>query len=148
MSTVGDKGSYHCNIPAPIFSMATVPAVTFHSAQCPFIKVHMPTGVRGCFPLHCSILCIHSYRILVIIIFLPDPQWHEPLLEEHTDEVCVSILLEIMEKDAPLHSSTTPCPRVELVPPCLTILRLLAEYSSTCRHRLATKYATYTLVTR
>lgn len=81
-------------------------------------------------------------------LFLLDPQWHEPLLEEHTDEVCMSILLEIMKEDAPLHSLTTPYPRVELVPPCLTILRLLAEYSAACRHRLARKGSTYTLVTR
>ena len=77
-----------------------------------------------------------------------DPQWHEPLLEECMDEVCVSILLEIIEEDAPVHSSATPCPRVELVPACLTILRLLAEYNATCRHKLATKYSVYTLVTR
>ena len=64
------------------------------------------------------------------------------------DEVCVSILLEIIEEDAPVHSSATPCPRVELVPACLTILRLLAEYNAACRHKLATKYSVYTLVTR
>ena len=82
------------------------------------------------------------------LAFFSDPQWHEPLLKEHTDEVCIAILLEIMEQDGPLHSSTTPYPRVELVPPCLTILRLLVEYNVSCRHRLATKYSTYTLVTR
>ncbi|CAH3027837.1 unnamed protein product, partial [Porites evermanni] len=83
-----------------------------------------------------------------LAVILQDSQWHEPLLKEHTDEVCVAILLEIMEQDGPLHSSTTPYPRMELVPPCLTILRLLAEYNASCRHRLATKYSTYTLVTR
>ncbi|XP_068721388.1 rotatin-like isoform X1 [Montipora capricornis] len=83
-----------------------------------------------------------------LAIILQDPQWHESLLEECMDEVCVSILLEIIEEDAPVHSSATPCPRVELVPACLTILRLLAEYNATCRHKLATKYSVYTLVTR
>lgn len=96
-----------------------------------------------------SALCAGTVLIGVLhILFLSDPQWHEPLLDEHADELCASILLEIMEQDAPLHSSTTPIPRVELVPSLLTILRLFAEYSTTCRHRLATKYATYTLVTR
>mgnify|MGYP007058663319 CR=1 FL=1 len=79
---------------------------------------------------------------------LSDPQWHEPLLEECLDEVCVSILMEIMEEDVPVHSSATPCPRVELLPPCLTMLRLLAEYSAACRHKLAVKFSIYTLVTR
>ena len=79
---------------------------------------------------------------------LSDPQWHEPLLEECLDEVCVSILMEIMEEDVPVHSSATPCPRVELLPPCLTMLRLLAEYSAACRHKLAVKSSMYTLVTR
>lgn len=82
------------------------------------------------------------------ILFLLDPQWHEPMLQEHTDEVCMSFLHEVLDQDAPLHSSTTPCPRVELIPPCLTILRLLAEYNRTCRHGLATKLSTYTLITR
>ena len=70
------------------------------------------------------------------------------MLQEHTDEVCMSILQEILDQDAPLHSSTTPCARVELIPACMTILRLLAEYNITCRHRLATNASTYTLITR
>ena len=80
--------------------------------------------------------------------FLSDPQWHEPLLQEHADEVCMSILSEIVEQDAPVHSSTTPCPRVELIPACLTILRLLAEYSASCRRCLATKLSSYSVITR
>ncbi|KAJ7384896.1 hypothetical protein OS493_018583 [Desmophyllum pertusum] len=33
-----------------------------------------------------------------LAIILQDPQWHEPLLQEHTDEVCMSILLEILDQ--------------------------------------------------
>lgn len=88
------------------------------------------------------------FLFLPLFGFFLDPQWHEPMLQEHTDEVCMSFLHEVLDQDAPLHSSTTPCPRVELIPPCLTILRLLAEYNRTCRHGLATKLSTYTLITR
>lgn len=58
----------------------------------------------------------------------------------------MNILLEILETSACTHTPTTPAPCMELVPPCLKILRLLTEYSWSCRHRIASKISIYSTV--
>jgi len=58
----------------------------------------------------------------------------------------MNILLEILESSACTHTPTTPAPNMELVPPCLKILRLLTEYSWSCCHRTASKISTYSTI--
>lgn len=101
--------------------------------------------------------CYYHYFIITIIscyllpspylfICLTDPVWHVELLALKADEATMEILLEILENSACTHTPTTPVPCMEIVPPCLKILRQLTEYSWSCRHRLSSKVSVYSTV--
>jgi hypothetical protein len=88
----------------------------------------------------------YSLHQLIHIFFPLDPEWHSELLELKAEETSLEILKEILEKDAETHTPTTPSSSMEMVPPCLKILRLLTEFSWSCRRHLGNKTSVYVTI--
>ena len=70
------------------------------------------------------------------------------LLEENGEDKLVKILHECIFKDGKAHLSSIVNPKLDLVPPCLKILRLLTEYNVRCRHKLAQDASVYDILSR
>ena len=70
------------------------------------------------------------------------------LLEEETDEIALGILKKVVQQSSWTNCTTECSLESELIPPCLTILRLLVEHNRSCRHRLAQRLFVYSVVVR
>ena len=70
------------------------------------------------------------------------------MLEEGAEISLIKVLHESLFKDGKIHISLIVNPKLELVPPCLKILRLLVEYNVRCRHKLAQDASVYDILSR
>jgi hypothetical protein len=70
------------------------------------------------------------------------------LLEESAENSLMKVLHESLSKDGKVHISSIVNPKLDLVPPCLKIVRLLAEYNVRCRHKLAQDASVYDILCR
>lgn len=70
------------------------------------------------------------------------------LLEENADNSLIKVLHESLFKDGKIHISPIVNPKLDLVSPCLKILRLLTEYNVRCRHKLAQDASVYDILSR
>ena len=70
------------------------------------------------------------------------------LLEDSAEDALIKLLHESLFKDGKIHISSIVNPKLDLVPPCSKILRLLAEYNVRCRHKLAQDASVYDILFR
>ena len=70
------------------------------------------------------------------------------MLNDIAEDALLAILEESLIKDGKVHISSIVNPKLELVSPCLVILRLLSEHNVRCRHKLAQNSSVYHLIAR
>lgn len=70
------------------------------------------------------------------------------MLHEIAEDSLLRILEESLVKDGKVHLSSIVNPKLELVSPCLKIVRLLSEYNVRCRRKLSQISSVYRLVSR
>ena len=77
-----------------------------------------------------------------------DPTWHKVLLDEKAEDYLIKLLRVSLYRDGKVHLSSFVNPKLEIVFPCLKIIRLLTEYNVRCRHKLAQDASLYRLLSR